>query len=193
MEEAKDPTPKPRLVSTRRRYAAISVGSLIVLSLALIVSGVIKPNDRLNAAEILLLVLAGLLIAFLLTPNFLERVTKLKFSDFEIELDRIQRDQQQQQKDLDGVRFVLSLLLKNEELAHLRNLKSGNVRDYMGNASVRAELGKLLDLRLIERMPGRGLRQIRDNVQFTLSDIVHITPQGESFLKRSAELSPEKI
>ena len=197
MEPAKDPpaessqpkTSEPRLPS-RRRSIAIGVASCVVIYLALAVCGVIKRDNRLNAAEMVLLALAGLVVVILLTPNFLERITKLKFSDFEIELDRIQKDQQQQKADLDGVRFVLSLLLKTEEVAHLRNLHSGDVQHYVGNGSVRTELGKLLELRLIERLPGRGLRQIKDNAQFVLSDFVRITTPGERCLERLAELKP---
>jgi hypothetical protein len=174
-----------------RRTIAVGIASCVLIYLALVVCNVVSEKDRLNAVDIVLLAMAGLVIAILLFPNFVERIAKLKIRDFEIDLHRIQKDQQEQKEELDGIRFVLTLLLKTEELQHLRNLKSNPENGYIGNVSVRAELGKLLDLRLIERLPGRHLREFRDNARVELGHIVRLTPRGEDFLRRLPDFKPE--
>ncbi len=89
-------TTGPKLLSLPRRPTSIAIATLVIVYLVLSVCGVIKPENRLGTAEILLLVIARLVIAFL----------------------------------------------------YFRVSKSHH-------GSVRAELGKLLDLRLIERLPGQ--------------------------------------
>jgi len=183
-------TPELKTGFRSRQCAAGGVGLGVAIYLVLVVCGAIKHEDRLTGVEIGLLATAGLAIAILLTPKFTERISKFKFRDFEIELERMQKDQKQQKEELDGVRFVLTMLLKSEELDNLRNLQTGKVNDYLGSAAVRAELGKLLDLRLIEKLPDQHIRYLRDGVHVNLSNFVRLTPRGEDFLRRLPESKP---
>jgi len=174
----------------RQRYTALAVAIAVLAYLILVFCHVIKKDDRLGTAELALLVVSVAMIAVLLNPDLIGRIARLKVSGFEVELDRIQKNQEQQEEEIDGIRFVLSLLLKDEELKHLRNLQSGDTQGYVGNGAVRAELGKLADLRLIERLPGRRITEFRDNARLDLRAIMRLTTRGEDFLRRLPDFKP---
>ncbi len=84
------------------------------------------------------------------------RLTHVKLGSWlEVELQKLQRDQQIQRSELEDVRLVLTLLLQRSELQHLRNLAEGKTQDYVGNHELRAQLRKLRTLGLIRNLEGQ--------------------------------------
>lgn len=186
-------TPAPVLGRSVRLGIAIAVSGVVLLYLGLVFRHQIAAEDRLNVAELVLLFVTAVWITGLVNPALIDRIARLKFRGFEIELlDRIRKDQKEQRAELDDVRFVLSLLLKNEELQHLRNLQSADTKGYVGSRFLRSELGKLLDLRLIEKLPNRHLGEYRDGARIDLAVIARLTSKGAEFLSKLPDFKPEE-
>src|SRR6266702_3319703 len=121
--------------------------------MACIVAVPIPKERRLDVAELGILVLVTVIVSMLCVPSFLSRVKTLKFPGGELELlEKLQVDAEKNQRELDDIRFVLTLLLAPSELQHLKNLKSGQTKEYVGGSTVRAELRKLRTLGLIETL-----------------------------------------
>jgi hypothetical protein len=84
----------------------------------------------------------------LLRPELLGRISHLKLRELELDwLQKLEEGQRKQGDELDDVRFVLTLLLQQSELEHLRNLEKGNTL-YQGNEAICNELRKLRTLGL---------------------------------------------
>jgi hypothetical protein len=101
-------------------------------------------------------------------------------------LQKIEADQRKQRDELDAVRFVLTLLLQDSELEHLRNLEKGSTQ-YQGNETVCAELRKLRTLGLIRNRKDRTIGEISAKRSFDLKDIVELTERGRQYLERLGE------
>ena len=59
-------------------------------------------------------------------------MTNVKMIGLEVQLQRLQQDQEKQKDELDDVRMVLTLLLSDFEINHLRNIYRGDTRLYVG-------------------------------------------------------------
>jgi hypothetical protein len=187
---------KPGLVSTPpdgdsvqprtgfRFVAAAIVGVVVAAYLVGIVLGKIPQARRLAAADLGVILIAAGVLGSLLSPEFLNRLTHLKVGNVEVELRQLQQDQQMQQHELDDVRFVLTLLLQENELRHLRNLEKGSAREYVGSHSVRTELRKLRTLGLIRTLPERHIGELGDKVKIDLANFVELTERGKHYLDR---------
>jgi len=111
----------------------------------------------------------------------------MKVGNVELELLQLQQDQQMQRHELDDVRFVLTLLLQDNELRHLRNLEKGSARDYVGSHGIWTELRKLRTLGLIRNLPERHIRELEDKVKADLATLVELTKRGQHYLERLGE------
>jgi hypothetical protein len=167
--------------------AAAIVALAVVAYLVGIVLGKIPQARRLTAADLGVILIAAGALGSLLWPRFLNRLTHLKVGNVELELRQLQQDQQMQEHELDDVRFVLTLLLQENELRHLRNLEKGNARDYVGSHSVRTELRKLRTLGLIRCLPERHIGELGDKVKGDLANFVELTERGKHYLDRLGE------
>jgi hypothetical protein len=187
---------KPSSISTQRdgdsvqprtgfRFVAAAIVGLVVAAyLGRIVFGGLPEARRLAAADLGLILIAAGVLGSLLSPKFLDRLTHLKVGNVELELRQLQEDQQMQRNELDDVRFVLTLLLQESELRHLRNLEEENAREYVGGHSVRTELRKLRTLGLIRTLPGRTIGELGDKFKGDLANIVELTERGKHYLDR---------
>jgi hypothetical protein len=125
----------------------------------------------------------AVLICLLLMPVvvymiFSGRMTEIRAGGFEASFAELRTE-------LDDVRFVLSMLLGPFEQQHLINLARGDTQGYVGFPSLRAELRKLRDLRLIE---GYGIGTMEDGRQFDLHAIMKLTDLGKRCVERLNEL-----
>jgi hypothetical protein len=128
----------------------------------------------------------------LLRPEFLNRLTHLKVGNVELELEKLQQDQQLQRHELDDVRFVLTLLLQQSEVQHLKNLKNNETQGYEGNKNVCNELRKLRTLGLIQNCKDRTIGELEDKLKFDLNDFVQLTALGRHYLERLGEYKEDK-
>ena len=139
-----------------------------------------------------MIVVAVFVAGVLLQPEFLSRLTHLKVGNVELELEKLQQDQQLQRRELDDVRFVLTLLLQQAEVQHLKNLENKKPQVYEGNNNVRSELRKLRTLGLIQNRKDRTIGELTDRFKFDLNDYVQLTARGRHYLERQGEYKEDK-
>lgn len=169
------------------RFRRIIATGLVLLVTVYLLTVLIKPipkDQRLDVAEFGLILMTGLIVSLLVQPDLLSKVRNFKLLGLEVELERLREDQQKQKDELDDVRMVLTLLLQKHEVNHLRNLAREETGAYRGSGSLRAELRKLRDLRLIRNRENRNIGELRDGRTLDLRDVVVLTPLGQKFLER---------
>ena len=194
METQTQPKPEKMAESADalRRTVAIVVGLATCTYIIAVLLGRIPTQQKLNAADISVIVVAAGVVSILLRPQLLDRLTHLKFGGLELDwLERLQQDQQKQRDELDDVRFVLTLLLQPSELEHLRNLEKGTTQ-YQGNEAVCAELRKLRTLGLIRNRRDRTISEISGKRTLDLKDFVELTERGRHYLERLGEYKEKK-
>ena len=88
-----------------------------------VVCGLLPAQQKLGVSDIGVIVLTAGIAGVLLRPKLLDRISHLKFGGLELDwLQKLEEDQKKQRDELDDVRFVLTLLLQQNELEHLKNL-----------------------------------------------------------------------
>src|SRR5258708_3999848 len=107
-----------------RRIFAVVVLLATLTYVAAIVRGRLSPQQKLGLADIAVFVLDAGIVSVLFRPELLDRIKHFKFGELELDwLQKIEADQRKQRDELDALRFVLTLLLQQSELEHLRNLE----------------------------------------------------------------------
>jgi|SRR5258707_238611 hypothetical protein len=175
-----------------RCAVAVIVLATVCSYIAGIVLGKISAERKLGGAEVLLVFVSGLVVTVLLRPELLERLTHVKIGSVEVELRKLQEDQQVQRNELDDLRFVLTLLLQHSEKEHLRKLNEGETQDYVGRPELRTELRKLRTLGLIRSCEGRRIHEIADKRKVDLKDFVKLTERGRHYLERIGEYTEDQ-
>jgi len=170
-----------------RRIVAVVVIVAICVYIFAVVLGRIPVQQKLGVADIGVIILAAGVASILLRPELLDRISHFKFGELELDwLQKIEADQRKQRDELDAVRFVLTLLLQENELEHLRNLENGKTQ-YEGNEAVCAELRKLRTLGLIRNRKDHAIGETAAKRNFDLKDIVELTERGRQYLERLGE------
>src|SRR6266849_1007156 len=170
-----------------RRIVAVVVIVTICVYIFAVVLGRIPVQQKLGVADIGVIILAAGVASILLRPELLDRISHFKFGELELDwLQKIEADQRKQRDELDAVRFVLTLLLQENELEHLRNLENGKTQ-YEGNEAVCAELRKLRTLGLIRNRKDHAIGETAAKRNFDLKDIVELTERGRQYLERLGE------
>jgi hypothetical protein len=163
----------------------------VSIYIVFIVLGKFQERQKLTAS-VGMIVVAVFVAGVLLQPEFLSRLTHLKVGNVELELEKLQQDQQLQRHELDDVRFVLTLLLQQTEVQHLKNLENKEPVSYEGNSNVRNELRKLRTLGLIQNRKDRTIGELADRFRFNLNDYVQLTVRGRHYLDRLGEYREDK-
>jgi hypothetical protein len=182
---------KDRKRSTSMYVVRLIVAVVLLLAsctyIVAIVKGRLSALQKLGLADIAVFALAVGVASVMLRPELLDRISHFKFGELELDwLQKIEADQRKQRDELDAVRFVLTLLLQESELEHLRNLEKGSTQ-YQGNETVCAELRKLRTLGLIRNRKDRTIGEISAKRSFDLKDIVELTERGRQYLERLGE------
>jgi hypothetical protein len=158
---------------------------LVFLYVAGVLLGKFTGDRRLNTSDTIVVVGTGVALLAALWPEVLTRFTKVKLGGVEFEvLQRLDEKQQKQERDLDDIRFALTLLLPPPERKHLENLGTGNTQNYRGNHELRTELRRLRNLQLIESV--RFISEITDAKVVDLKEYVRLTSVGRRYLDRVA-------
>lgn len=185
----------PRLFGlsyTIRVIFAVIVMLLVSIYVVCVVLGKFQDRQKLSASDVAMIVVAVMVAGVLLRPEFLNRLTHLKIGNVEVELEKLQQDQLLQRHELDDVRFVLTLLLQQTEVQHLKNLENSETQGYEGNNNVRNELRKLRTLGLIRSRENRTIGELTDRSKFDLKDFVQLTVRGRHYLERLGEYKEDK-
>ncbi len=170
-----------------RCIVAVVVVVAVCVYISAAVLGRIPVQQKLGVADIGVIILAAGIASILLRPELLHQISYFKFGELELDwLQKIEADQRKQRDELDAVRFVLTLLLQESELEHLRNLEKGKTQ-YQGNEAVCAELRKLRTLGLIRNRKDHAISETAARRNFDLKDIVELTERGRQYLERLGE------
>jgi hypothetical protein len=159
-----------------------------------VMTGGIGPANRLNAAEVGILVVAGLCIIVALRPDLLSRVERFDFAGLKFDLREVkqeqiefQRQQQQQDAVLEDVRLALRLLIGNKEQAHLINLHKGRTKEYRVEGALRDEIRRLRAMKLIRMLGDKHVSSMPEKTVFDLAKYVELTEDGSSLAARLSE------
>src|SRR2546430_1735997 len=131
----------PSLATTlyRSGLAVLSILLVTVYTL-LVVTGIIPHSNRVDAVHLGLIAIGAVLAVMLLKPDAFRRLQIVQLGDLKLEIREVKESQELQADRLNEMNLVLSILLPENERAHLLNLSSGATKDYKGGLTMRTEL-----------------------------------------------------
>jgi len=151
-----------------------------------VVAGAIATNRQLSATDIALFALAGIAVSLIVWPSALKEVKSLSFGAFRVDIDQIQRDQDQ---ILGLLKDIFPLLLPDNVMKHLQTLDSDEPKRYYGTNALKEELRRLRYMHLIAVLPTRnGIGDVPEGRHFDLADYVRLTTQGHEWIAKAREL-----
>jgi hypothetical protein len=169
-----------------RLVAGIVLGLALVAYVAAVITGRVPAGQRISIADLAVLVVGIAIVAVLLRPQMLDVVQLLEVGNVRLQLRDLRDQQQTQRRELDDIRFVLRMLVTDNERKHLENLAAGRT-SYRLSINLPAELRRLRGVDLIRSK--RGVSELPPNETFDLSNFVELTERGRDYLERSAEES----
>jgi hypothetical protein len=191
--DEENPVPPAHPGGGRRWLLAIIIGVSAVLYTLGVVFGGISMDRRIDTTNLLILGLATLIVILLVKPDIFEHLKRFKLAGFELELEKIKRSQELQQDQLEAIKLLLPLVLQKAETVHLLNLHQAKTTNYAGSEAVRWELRHLATLELIDRIEGKRIQDLKDNLKFDLADQVRLTPFGLSLAEKLEAIAKAKL
>lgn len=169
----------------------IAIGGLIVVLvatyIAAVITGAISANRQISVAGLGVIVIGLAAVIILARPQLLSNIQIFELGTLKVQLRDLQGRQVDQKKELDELRFTLSLLVTDPERKHLENLGAGWTADYRKNDNLQAELRRLRSIGLITSK--HWISEMPD--EFDLHKWgVELTPYGAEYLRRWKEASP---
>ena len=172
-----------------RRLLAVVLLVLTVAYGSGVISGTIHKDNRLQLADLALIVFGCALGTLILSPGLLSRLRAVELQGFKVELlERVRERQLQQAQDLEDVQLIIPLLLPETERTHLKNLARQATSSYKGSHSLRTELRRMRSIGLIRMRANRTVGDLADGVVRDLADYVALTDLGERWARRLATL-----
>lgn len=187
-----DAKPAARKADLRRWLIAVALCGLAAAYVIALLAGKIEKDQKVDTTALIILGVAGVAAYLLVSPGALENLKRVKIAGFEFEMDQLKRKQFQQQEQLELLHLVLSMVLRPEEAKHLLNLKQNKTTGYQGGHALRTELRSLCAVRLLERLPGRQIQELKDGMSFDLTKYVKMTSAGSSMASQLEALENEK-
>jgi hypothetical protein len=166
-----------------RVYVAWVIASAITAYLVAVVGGLIAPENRLSTSDLGLVVVGAVLVGLLRSPAILHRLTSRRVGGPDSALAEIRHAQEQQQRDLSHVRFLLRYLLSVEEHTHLQALREGKGDGYRMWQPLRIELVKLRRLGMIKPVQGRRIEDVPDRAVINLGEYFELTSGGLEYIR----------
>jgi len=162
------------------------VGLLIAAYVAAVIAGVISANHQIGIAGLGVIVTGLAAIALLIRPQFIRNIQIFELGTLKVQLRDLQDTQKGQKKELDDLRFYLTLMVTDRERTHLENLGAGKTSGYKRTDWLQSELRHLRAIGLIT-----SKKYIHDMPsEFDLSAWgVELTPYGSEYLRRWKETS----
>jgi hypothetical protein len=168
-----------------RLITGTALGLALVAYVAAVVAGRIPPGQRVSIADLAVIVVGTAMVVLLLRPQLLDIVQLFEVGNVRFQLRDLRKQQQTQMQELDDIRFLLRLLVTDNERKHLKNLDAGTTSSYRNSVGLPAELRRLRGVDLIRSK--RGVWEIPNEGTFDLSDFVELTDRGRDYLSRSPE------
>jgi len=157
-----------------------------------VVLGAIPADRKIDATNLVILSLAGLLAILMVNPDALERLKRLKLAGFELDLEKLKQKQEEQQSQLKAISLLLPMLVREQQAKHLRNLAGSRTAGYVGSHDLRTELRSLATMGLIYRQPGRLVREMKDAMNFNLVEYVQLSEFGGRIVAQLVEMDKAK-
>jgi hypothetical protein len=168
-----------------RLVAGIVLGLALIAYVAGVVTGRIPTGQRVSISDLAVLVVGIAIVVLLLRPQLLDVVQLLEIGNVRLQLRDLRDQQQTQRHELDEIRFVLHMLVTENERRHLQNLDAGRTSEYRFSIGLPAELRRLRGIDLVKSK--RGVFELPTKETFDLNDFVELTDRGRDYLRRSAE------
>jgi DNA-binding HxlR family transcriptional regulator len=183
-----EPAKNPQWISVRVLLAVVLL-LLIAAYAALVVTGKIPENGRLNAVDLTIIVAAVLASIVLLRPGLTDRLRLLELKGIKIEfLERLRERQLRQEHDLEDIGLIIPLLFRDTERKHVSNLARGKTGGYHGGNSLREELRRLCSIGLLRRRGDHKISELSSNLEFDLRVYVELTELGQRWARRLAQI-----
>jgi hypothetical protein len=160
--------------------AILAVG--LVIYLVAVVTGKVPAAQKVTIADLAALVIGLVLVSLLVRPRLIGLVEVLQIGQVKLQLRQLEDSQQSQKRELDDIRFTLSMLVSAEGRKHLQNLQAGTTSNYERSYWLESELRHLRLIGLI-----RSKRAIGEmpSYPFDLSDFIDLTDLGRDYLRRA--------
>lgn len=183
-------SPDARSSSVRALYVRVGIAVLIAVLVigytVAVLAGAIATNRHLSATDIALLALGGIAVSLVIWPSALKDVKSLSVGSFRVDIDNIQRGQDE---ILALLKDIFPLLLPDNVLNHLKNLESGKTNGYGGSGPLKEELRLLRYMHLISVHPTRrGIGDVPEGTKIDLARYVQLTSDGRRWIARAREL-----
>jgi hypothetical protein len=162
------------------------IGLLIAAYVAAVIAGAISANHQISIADLGVIVIGLAAIVILIRPQLVRNIQIFELGTLKVQLRDLQDTQKDQKKELDDLRFYLTLLVTDRERTHLENLGAGKTSGYKRTEWLQDELRHLRAIGLIT-----SKKYIHDMPpEFDLSAWgVELTPYGTEYLRRWKETS----
>jgi len=174
-----------------RALLAMTLLGLVGAYTYAVISGRIAAAQRIDATHFMAIVVVLVVCTVLLLPGFTSRIKTLELQGFKLDLEKVREWQRRQELELEDIRLLIPLFLPEPERKHLTDLVSGKT-DITGSDRRRTELRKLTSLGLVRRRAGINIGDLKDGTTLSLSELLEITPLGEQWVRRLAELDAQK-
>jgi hypothetical protein len=102
-----------------------------------------------------------------------------------LKLGEIRKEQQRQAKEITWVKLLVKLVISDYERMHLQNLASAGpfIAEVHQGSTFEWELRHLLSLKLVERLPKKGVRSLISQGKGDIKAHLYISEQGKAYLK----------
>ena len=184
---------QPRRIGWVRVSLAVLLCALVGAYSIGIVTGGISADRRIDVVHLGIIIFAVSVATLILQPEILRRFKALELKGFRLEmLEKVREKQVEQENQLDDIRLMLPLLLPDTEQKHLSNLSNGRTSAYRGSPTLRTEVRRLRSIRLIRMKKDKRVAYIKDGLDFDLADFVELTPLGDRWVARLAEIEKKE-
>lgn len=197
VKAAIEPDSKSANAAHRRpwRFVFGGIAVLLVAAYAVaIIMGKIPASRQISLSGVALFVIAAMLVIGLFRPQWFREIQGLQFGSFRVDmrerLDKIQATQEDQNKNLNEIHFILESLVTQTQMKHLRGLDRGFTGNYRRSPQLLAELRYLRDVGLIESIEDKFHFADLPATKFDLSHYVRLTQRGREYLRRVSMAVP---
>src|ERR1700674_2451718 len=196
LPEAQTTTGRPTEQGASKVRTGVRLGQIVSAGLVAIVlttylvaviEGWVPSPRKLGLTELGILVVGLALMALLIYPSLLDRISRVSLGGVDFELTRLQRNQDAQREELRRHRFVLLLLLGESERTHLRELQGNTQVWYSGNPVLRNELRRLRHLGLVRNRGEHVVHELSDGKVSDITEFVELTDAGIRYLNEIKE------
>jgi hypothetical protein len=183
MVDQKGPQPND-LIEMATRWGLVTLAVLAAFGALLRVLGPGTPTiaEGLDQTTLLYLGVAGAMLVLRQVKTFSLGQLKLEM------IEKLRERQQRQEEKIADIALILPLLLRDQEVSHIRNLFMHRTDAYHGCGSLREELRRLRYIGLIAKKPNHNIGDMRDGTVFDLAHKVELTDLGRRWAFRIQEI-----